>query len=265
MATGGTPAPRARESGVAVRRFWPFDFPGMTLPAPIPDHPCLRRVRSFAELATTRLADGVTALCWPRVLPGDFAAVAAALPGRREGIHLLDEDELCRLPLGAAGRAAVAVMLADWRLLRDHGLDPALNLIHGYARDKHPGPVPTDVFSYHADSATVEADTWLCTYSGAPTEGLCQGEAQRCIDRPETRTALLREFGGAEGNGFRAFLQEHCYDLHYVPLPPARPFSFGQGTLWRLSLKYPGNPAPPFIHRAPNTAPGDPPRLLLIS
>jgi hypothetical protein len=85
------------------------------------------------------------------------------------------------------------------------------------------------------------------------------------VDQPETRAALLKEFGGADGEEFREFLQENCYDLHYVPKASAQPYGFGLGNLWRIATDYPGSPVPPCVHRAPATRPGDPPRLLLIS
>jgi hypothetical protein len=110
-----------------------------------------------------------------------------------------------------------------------------------------------------------EADTWLCTYHGAPSEGLRNDEAQRWVDLPETRAALLKEFGGADDGKFLDYLEENCYDLHYAPAAGARPFSFGLGSLWRIAVDYPGSAVPPCIHRAPQTQPGDPPRLLLIS
>jgi hypothetical protein len=80
-----------------------------------------------------------------------------------------------------------------------------------------------------------------------------------------TRAELLSAFGGDDGPDFRAFLTDHCYDLHYAPAAGARPFSFGHGNLWRIATDYPGSPVPPCVHRAPDTQPGDPPRLLLIS
>lgn len=232
-----------------------------TLPA---DYPRLQVVRSFHELATTRFAGGVNALCWPRTLAGDFGEVVAGL-GAGEGIVTLDEERLRALPVSAAGRAAIEVMLEDQRLLREHELAPVLNCIHGYPRDENAAPVATDVFSFHADSAPVEADTWLCTYHGLPSEGLRNEEAQRRVDVPATRAELLRIFGGADDEDFRIHLNEHCYDLHYAPVAEARPFSFGVGHLWRIAVEYPGNPVPPCIHRAPTTRPGDVPRLLLIS
>ncbi len=232
-----------------------------TLPA---DYPRLQVVRSFHELVTTRFADGVNALCWPRTLAGDFSEVVARL-GAGEGIVTLDDARLRALPVTAAGRAAIDVMLEDQRLLRERELAPVLNCIHGYPRDDDAAPVATDVFSFHADSAPVEADTWLCTYHGLPSEGLRNEEAQRRVDVPATRAELLRIFGGADDEDFRIHLNEHCYDLHYAPVAEARPFSFGVGHLWRIAVEYPGNPVPPCIHRAPTTQPGDAPRLLLIS
>jgi hypothetical protein len=234
------------------------------LPSTFPSNSArVRRVQSFRELATTPFAGGVNALCWERTLPGDFGEIVAQL-GAGEGIATLDEERLRALPVSAAGQAAIAVMLEDQRRLRERDLDPVLNCIYGYPRDEAPGPVATDVFSYHADSAPVEADTWLCTYFGPPSEGLRNEEAQRRVDIPAIRAELLRQFGGEDNADFRDFLRENCYDLHYAPIPPAQPFSFGLGNLWRIALDYPGSPVPPCVHRAPTTLPGES-RLLLIS
>ncbi len=229
-----------------------------------PDYPRIKRVKSFHELVSTPFADGVNARCWERTLPGDFGEVVEHL-GCREGIIALDDDRLLALPVSAAGRVALEILLADQRLLREHGLDPALNCINRYPRDENPGPVPTDVLSFHTDSATVETDTYLCTYHGPASEGLRNDEAQRRVDIPTTRAELLQRFGGEDNNAFREYLNENCYDLHYAPVPSARPFSFGRGNLWRIAVDYPGSPVPPCIHRAPATLPGQPPRLLLIS
>ena len=227
-----------------------------------PDYPRVKRVKSFQELVATPFAGGINALCWERTLPGDFSEVVAGL-GAGEGIMTLDEARLLALPVSTAGRIAIDVLLADHRLLRDHSLDPVLNCITEYPRDS--GIVPTDVYSFHADSAPVEADTYLCTYHGAPSEGLRNEEAQRRVDIPETRAQLLKQFGGDENDEFREILKENCYDLHYAPIAAARPFSFGVGNLWRIALDYPGSPVPPCIHRAPENRPGQHPRLLLIS
>ena len=226
-------------------------------------NPRVRRVDNFQALATTPFAEGVNALCWERKLPGDFGEVVKLL-GAGEGIVTLDASRLMSLPVSASGRAAIDVMLADLRLLQELGRDPGLNCIHAYPRDEEQGPVATDVFSFHADSAPVEADTWLCTYHGAPSEGLRNEEAQRKVDVPATRAELLQLFGGTDDDAFREFLRENCYDLHYAPISGAQPYSFGVGHLWRIAVDWPGSPVPPCIHRAPETKP-DEARLLLIS
>lgn len=225
--------------------------------------PQIRSVTRFQELLTTPLANGINALCWERSLAGDFGEVVRLL-GAGEGIVRLDEARLRDLPLSAAGRAAADAMVADLRLLRDHGLAPELNCITAYPRDEEPGPVATDVFSFHADSAPIEAATWLCTYHGAPSEGLRNDEARKKVNVPEIRAELLKLFGGGEGGEFEEFLRDHCFDLHYAPAPAARPWSFGTGHLWRIACDWPGSPVPPCVHRAPATVAGEP-RLLLIS
>lgn len=229
-----------------------------------PGYARIKLVGSFHELATTPFADGVNALCWQRTLPGDFSEVVEHLHVG-EGITTLDEETLLALPVSPAGRTAIEILLEDQRLLREHGLAPDLNCINGYPRDESPGPVATDVFSFHADSATVETDTWLCTYHGPASKGLRNDEARRRVDDPGTRAALLEAFGGGDNDDFLEYLNEHSYDLHYAPLPQARPFSFGPGNLWRIAVDWPGSAVPPCIHCAPETHPGETPRLLLIS
>ena len=236
-------------------------MPDLHLPA---DYARIKVVNSFEELVTTRFADGINALCWARKLPGDFGEIVQCL-GVTEGITTLDDSLLNSLSLSDAGRVARDILLEDHRLLSSQGLSPVLDCIHGYPRDDEPGPVPTDVYSFHADSATIEADTYLCSYNAGSTEALRNEEALRCIDIPETRAELLKLFGGEDNEDFAEFLQESCYNLHYVAAPQARPFSFGVGNLWRIAVDYPGSPVPPCVHRAPVTLPGQPSRLLLIS
>ncbi len=224
----------------------------------------MRCVASFHELLTTPFENGTNALCWERPLAGDFGGVMErlALDG---GITPLDEAALAREPWSPACGEAVARMLGDLRRLRAHGRLPELNGIVGYERDEDPGLLRTDVYSFHADRATGEADTWLCTYLGPPSEGLRNDEARRHVDDPAIRAVLLRDYGGADDAGFREYLADRCYDLHFAPMPGARPFSFGLGNLWRIAVDYPGCPVPPCIHRAPPSLPGCPPRLLLIA
>ena len=224
----------------------------------------IKIVHSFHELVTTPLDGGINALCWQRTLPGNFSEIVEHLVVSDE-INALDADRLNALPVSEAGRVAIATLLADQQLLRAHGLLPNLDCIVAYPRDEDPEVMRTDVYSFHADSATVQADTYLCTYFGPASEGLRNDEAQRRVDIPETRAELLKLYGGADDEDFRVFLNENCFDLHYAPAPQASPFSFGFGNLWRIAVDYPGSPVPPCIHRAPETQPGQPPRLLLIS
>ena len=225
------------------------------------DYARIKRVTSFHELLTTPFENGVNALCWERTLVGDFREIIEQL-ATGEGITTLDEPMLRSLQVSAAGAAAIDILLEDQRLLREHELDPVLNCIHGYPRDENSGPVPTDVFSFHADSAPTEADTWLCTYHGPASEGLRNEQAQRRVDIPGTRAELLALFGGKDDADFAEYLGENCYDLHYAATPGAQPFSVGLGNLWRIAVDWPGSAVPPCIHRAPQT---DAPRLLLIS
>ena len=221
-------------------------------------------MESFQELVTTPFADGVNALCWPRILVGDFSEVVKHL-NFGVGINTLDDQLLRELSVSALGKAAIELLLEDQRLLRELDLDPVLNCINGYPRDEEPGPVVTDVFSFHVDSAPVEADTWLCTYFGPPSEGLPNEQAIRRVDILETRVELLKQYGGDDDAEFLEYLNDNCYDLHYAAIPQAQPFSFGIGNLWRIATDWPGSPVAPCIHRAPETKPGQHPRLLLIS
>lgn len=244
----------------------PSEPPALSPPffAPEPDGSCIRQVGSFAELVSTPFADGVNALCWPRTLAGDFDEIAARV-GPLDTITSLDEDELLALDLSPAGQLARDTLLADLRLLREAGLAPELNLIPAYPRADPDDLVPTDVYSFHADSADSPIDTYLCSYTVAASEGLRPPDAIRCADQPETRAKLLAAFGGADDASFAAWLTENFFDLHYVAADGAQPYGFGFGKLWRIATDHPGCPVPPCVHRAPATSPGQAARLLLIS
>lgn len=227
------------------------------------EYPRIRVVDSFAELLSTPFSGGVNALCWPRSLEGDFEELATKLKVG-QGITHLNAGMLRALPLSQAGLRAVDVMLADFEQLVNHGLQPTLDCINGYVQPEQTGPVRTDVCSWHVDSATCEADTYLCTYFGASSEGLPNNQAMRRIDVPETRAQLLHAYGGDDDEDFAEWLNDHYYDLHYTPLPNATPFSFGVGNLWRVATLHEGCEVPPCIHRAPDPVSGQK-RLLLIS
>ena len=223
----------------------------------------IRIVSSFEELISTPFGCGSNAFCWPRTLVGDFAEVVTKL-ALAPGITHLDAETLHALNLSPAGKKAVEVMLADHDLLTEHGMLPTLDGINGYVQPGETGLLRTDVCSWHCDSATCEADTWLCTYHGASSEGLPNDQAMRHVDVPETRARLLQIYGGSDDESFVEWLNDHFYDLHYQPLPTAQPFTFGIGNLWRVATLHDGCYVPPCIHRAPDPIPGQP-RLLLIA
>lgn len=225
--------------------------------------PRVRYVRGFDELVGTPFADGVNALCWRRELEGDFAEVAASLD-TVPGITPLSEESLCGLHLSLSGQKAVERMLADLELLRAQGLQPSLDCVNGYTHPMQEAVLRTDVCSFHADSATAEADTWLCTYHGACSWGLLNEQAARKVDLPVIRARLLEIHGGADDGVFQEWLEDHFHNLHYQMLPGASPYAFGLGNLWRIATLWPGSPVPPCIHRAPDPVPGEI-RLLLIS
>ncbi len=224
----------------------------------------MRQVASFEELVSTPFGNGVNALCWPRTLTGDFAEVVARLaPG--PGITPIDDGQLKALPLSSGGQIAVQALLDDLRMLRESGLDPVLDTVNGYLDHGETEPMRTDVCSFHADSATDEAATYLCTYHGASSEGLCIGEAIRRVEVPGMRRKLLALFGGTDDEQFEEWLNDHFYDLHYDTIPGAKPYSFGRFNLWRIAIEFPGCPVTPCVHRAPDPILGKPPRLLLLS
>jgi hypothetical protein len=225
-------------------------------------------VKSFEELLATPLVGRCNAVCWQRTLAGDFEEVVSVIQagkGPADGVDTIDEDRLSAMCVSDSGAAAVATLLSDLQQLREVGHRPILDCVVGYARDDEDEAVATDVYSFHVDRATVAAETFLCSYTSPASEGLCNEDAVRRVDIPEIRARLLQQFGGRDGEEFRAWLAEHCFDLHYAPLADARPFDFGVGNLWRIAVDYPGRPVPACIHRAPHTPEGVPPRLLLIS
>ena len=223
---------------------------------------CIRTVSSFDALTATAFAGDVNAVCWPRRLQGDFADVLRAL-GPGEGMVALDEAQLLALSLSAEGKLAVHEMISDLQRLQSLGLDPVLNAIYRGYRDGRGGAVAADVYSWHVDSAPVEADTWLCTYHGTCSEGLPREDARLKVNLPEIRATLLQEYGGRDDAGFREYLEDNSYHLHFAAVQAARPWSFGVGNLWRIAAQWPDSPVPACVHRAPDE--GGEPRLLLIS
>lgn len=222
----------------------------------------VRYVESWEELVSAQLSAEVNALCWRRTFDGDFGEVITALDGNAGVVNLCDA-QLRSLRLSVAGQAAVGAMQSDVRRLEEHGLEPELNYITTYPRDQT-SVVATDVYSFHVDRAPRDVDTWLCTYFGAATQGLDNADAVRRVDLPDSRQRLLQVYGGADDAGFRRFLRDGNYDLHYAASSGVTPWCFGVSHMWRVATLTPDRHIEPCIHRAPPDVPGKA-RLLLIA
>lgn len=220
-------------------------------------------VDSFAALARYRFAGETNAACLRRELGGDFRELARGL-APRDGVAAIDPDALRDGAWSDAGQRAASAILEDLRLLDELGREPVLNCIARYERDARGLPIATDVFSFHADRAPVECDTWLCTYWGKSSEALANDDARRLIDDPEIHARLRGHYASLDDDAFRDLVRDESFDLHYRAVAGARPYAFGVGQLWRIAVDWPGSPVRPCLHRAPPTELGDEPRLLLI-
>lgn len=228
-------------------------------------------VDSFDQLVRRSFANGVNAVCWPRVLAGDFDEVARLL-APDDGVVVVGVDMLRSLTLSVAGRGAAEAMISDLQRLDALGREPILNCITRYPSDERGYAIGTEVMSFHADRAPVEVDTWLCTYAGRSSEGLDNDGAQHLIEDPDRRTRLLCELDEEANNDDHnddhndddARIVDGSFDLHYAAIDGAEVFSFGVHHLWRIAVQWPGCAVPPCLHRAPTTVVSDAPRLLLI-
>lgn len=218
-------------------------------------------VTSFEELVAKPYHGSVNALCWPRMLVGDFAEVVNSV-ALTENIVVLDEKELLALELSEQGNLAREVLLNDISLLKANGASPNLNIISNYARDEDYLVFPTDVYSFHVDQSPIPTYTYLCTYYGASSDIVPNAKAVQKIRIPEIRLELQKLHDGEEED-FDAFLSEYFFDLHYQPLPDAKYVNLGIGHLWRLACDHPSSNVPPCIHRAPEENAGER-RLMLI-
>ncbi|HOZ78102.1 MAG TPA: hypothetical protein PLY34_08885 [Ferruginibacter sp.] len=218
-------------------------------------------VSNFKDLVSTPFHDDMNAICFARTLTGDFAEIVNKVV-LNENIVVLEEEALWELPLSEAGKLAREILLDDWKLLKDHGASPSLNIIRCYERDDACPFFPTDVYSFHVDRSPVPTDTFLCTYYGEPSELVPNAQAQQKVLVPDIRAQLKKIYHGAP-EGFDSFLEEHFFDLHYLANPSAQPVSLGTGNMWRLAVDHPGSKVPPCIHRAPREKTGQH-RLLMI-
>jgi hypothetical protein len=225
------------------------------------DNSQIGRVATFSELINTDFVGERNALCWYRNLEGDFKEIVDKLQ-LKENITEVDPEELLALQLSEKGNRAREIILNDLRLLADFGASPALNLLKCYDRDEEFDFISTDVYSYHVDRSPIATDTFLCTYHGAASDIIPNGQAEQKVLIPEIRKKLAAQHNGPSEE-FEDFLKENYFDLHYQAQPHAAPVNLGLGHLWRLAVDHPEQKVLPCIHRAPIEKYGEY-RLLLI-
>ena len=219
------------------------------------------KVATFSELVNTDFKGERNALCWYRNLEGDFEEVVNQLQ-LKKNITEVSADDLLALQLSEKGNKAREIILNDLQLLADFGASPSLNLLKCYERDEELDFISTDVYSYHVDRSPIATDTFLCTYHGAASDIVPNGQAEQKVLIPEIRTKLAALHNGP-AEEFEDFLKENYFDLHYQAQPQAVPVNLGLGHLWRLAVDHPQQQVPPCIHRAPMEKEGEY-RLLLI-
>ncbi len=221
----------------------------------------IHAVSTFHELVSSPFQGEINAICWFRELKGDFAEIANAIAFNENMIEL-DLEELLELQLNEQGQIAREILLNDYKLLKDYGAQPTLNIINYYERDDSYPFFPTDVYSWHVDRSPIPSATFLCTYHGASSGILPNSEAEQKILVPEIRAELKKLYQGSN-EGFDAFLEENFFDLHYQAKTNAKAINLGLGHLWRLAVDSPQSEVLPCIHRAPEEKNGER-RLLLI-
>ena len=213
----------------------------------------IQYVKSFQDLVSTPFHGAINAVCWSRNLTGDFSEIVKKIE-QIGNITVIDE-------LSVQGQLAREILLNDLKLLKLHGASPTLNLIKYYERDDAYPFFPTDVYSFHVDSSPIPTNTFLCTYFGESSEILPNENAEQKVLVPEIRAKLKKLYIG-DDKGFKSFLSEHFFDLHYQAKPEAIPVSLGVGHLWKLAVNHPESKVLPCVHRAPKE--NRQKRLLLI-
>ena len=221
----------------------------------------IREVSSFDALVAASFLGELNAICWNRILKGDFAEIVDKFQ-ITENLKEIDLDELRDLQLSEQGNLAREIILNDYEFLKNQGASPSLNIIEYYERDDIFPFFPTDVYSFHVDRSPIPTDTFLCTYFGAASEIISNYEAEQKVLIPEIRAEFKNIFQGKEAD-FDAFLTENFFDLHYQAKTSAIPINLGIGNLWRLAVDHPESRCLPCIHRAPQERIGEK-RLLLI-
>lgn len=218
-------------------------------------------VSTFSELINTEFKREMNALCWHRILEGDFKEIVDKLELDEDITEIYPKD-LLALQLSEKGSIARGIILNDIQLLTDFGASPTLNLLKCYERDDEFDFISTDVYSFHVDRSPIATDTFLCTYYGAASDIVSNTQAEQKILIPEIRKKLIELHNGS-ADDFENFLKENYFDLHYQMNSHAKLTNLGQGHLWRLAVDHPEQQVLPCIHRAPIENEGEY-RLLLI-
>ncbi|WBV62073.1 DUF1826 domain-containing protein [Chryseobacterium camelliae] len=209
----------------------------------------IQPVSSFNELMNTNFQGNINALFWQRNLDGDFEEIVLQLK-LKENITEVSVEDLLSLKLTNEGNKAREIIINDLQSLTRFGASPSLNLLKCYERDDEFDFISTDVYSFHVDRSPVPTDTFLCTYHGAASDILPNRQAEQKILVPEIRKKLRELYDGPE-EGFKIFLKECFFDLHYRAKPDAKLINLGQGNLWKLAVDHPDQQVLPCIHRAP--------------
>ena len=221
----------------------------------------IQHVSNFQDLVSTPFQGEMNAICWQRELIGNFSEIVGQVEFNGNMAEL-DREELVELQLSRKGQLAREILLNDYKLLKEHGASPTLNLIKYYERDEAYPFFPTDVYSFHVDRSPIAVDTFLCTYHGDSSDILPNLQAEQKIHIPEIRAELKKRYGGPEA-GFESFLEENFFDLHYEAKPDAQTISLDRGQMWKLAIDHPESLVPPCLHRAPKESSGET-RLLMI-
>ena len=209
----------------------------------------IQYVTNFQDLVSIPFHGEINAMCWNRKLIGDFSEIVSKVE-LNENIIELGVEELRELQLTEQGKLAREILLNDFKILKENGASPILNIIKCYERDDVLPFFPTDVYSFHVDRSPIPTSTFLCTYHGDSSEIIPNSQAIQKVLVPEIREELKKLYSGSE-EGFEAFLSEHFFDLHYQVKSEAKPINLGTGNLWKLAVDHPESKVLPCVHRAP--------------